>query len=59
MNPGTTEFVRQRFTEYYRKAILVSPSSLAQREWGFVLFNPGATEMRMRRHLAFTDRADL
>jgi DNA primase small subunit len=59
MNPATTEFVRQRFTEYYRKAMLVSPSSLAQREWGLVLFNPGATEMRMRRHLAFTDRAEL
>ncbi|WP_292423933.1 DNA primase catalytic subunit PriS [Methanoregula sp.] len=59
MNPATTEFVRQRFTEYYRKAMLVSPSSLEQREWGFVLFNPGAAEMRMRRHIAFTDRAEL
>ncbi|MGA2698262.1 MAG: DNA primase small subunit domain-containing protein, partial [Methanoregula sp.] len=59
MNPATTEFVRQRFTEYYRKAMLVSPSSLEQREWGFVLFNPGATGMRMRRHIAFTDRAEL
>ena len=56
MNPATTAFVRQRFTEYYRKAMLVSPSSLEQREWGFVLFNPGATEMRMRRHIAFSDR---
>ncbi|MFA6363328.1 DNA primase small subunit domain-containing protein [Methanoregula sp.] len=59
MNPATTEFVRQRFTEYYRKAILVSPSSLEQREWGFVLFNPGAAEMRMRRHIGFTDRLEL
>ena len=59
MNPATTEFVRQRFTDYYRKAMLVSPSSLAQREWGFVLFNPGAAEMRMRRHIAFTDRGEL
>ena len=57
MNPATTEFVRQRFTEYYRKAMLVSPSSLAQREWGFVLFNSGSAEMRMRRHIAFADRA--
>ncbi|HVP97165.1 DNA primase catalytic subunit PriS [Methanoregula sp.] len=59
MNPATTEFVRQRFAEYYRKAMLVSPSSLAQREWGLVLFNPGATEMRMRRHLAFPERTEL
>ncbi|MFA7694541.1 MAG: DNA primase catalytic subunit PriS [Methanoregula sp.] len=59
MNPATTEFVRQRFAEYYHKAMLVSPSSLAQREWGFVLFNPGAAEMRMRRHIGFTDRAEL
>ena len=59
MNPATTEFVRQRFTEYYQKAMLVSPPSLAQREWGFVLFAPGAAEMRMRRHIAFTDRREL
>lgn len=59
MNPATTEFVRQRFTEYYHKAMLVSPSSLEQREWGFVLFNPGAAEMRMRRHIGFSDRGTL
>lgn len=59
MNPATTEFVRQRFAEYYRKAMLASPSSLAQREWGFVLFNPGAAELRMRRHIAFPERTEL
>jgi DNA primase small subunit len=59
MNPATTEFLRQRFTEYYRKTVLVAPSSLEQREWGFVLFNPGATDMRMRRHVGFTSRDDL
>ncbi|MGA2162707.1 MAG: DNA primase small subunit PriS [Methanoregula sp.] len=59
MNPATTEFLRQRFTEYYRKAMLVAPPSLAQREWGFVLFNPGTAEMRMRRHIAFSDRLEL
>ncbi|MFA5331402.1 MAG: DNA primase small subunit PriS [Methanoregula sp.] len=59
MNPATTEFVRQQFTEYYKKTVLLSPESLVQREWGFVLFNPGATEMRMRRHLAFPDREAL
>lgn len=59
MNPATTEFLRQRFTEYYKKTVLVSPSSLEQREWGFVLFNPGGTEMRMRRHIAFSGREEL
>jgi DNA primase small subunit len=59
MNPATTEFLRQRFTEYYRKTVLVPPSSIVQREWGFVLFNPGGTEMRMRRHLGFSSREEM
>lgn len=59
MNPATTEFLRQRFTEYYRKAVLVSPSSLEQREWGFILFNPGAAETRMRRHIGFASRDEM
>ncbi len=59
MNPATTEFLRQRFTEYYRKTVLVPPPSLVQREWGFVLFNPGATDMRMRRHVGFTGREEM
>jgi DNA primase small subunit len=59
MNPATTEFLRQRFCEYYKKTVLVSPSSLEQREWGFVLFNPGSTDMRMRRHVGFSGREEL
>lgn len=59
MNPATTEFLRQRFAEYYRKTILVSPSSLEQREWGFILFNPQATETRMRRHIGFGSRDEM
>ncbi|MDD1690423.1 MAG: DNA primase catalytic subunit PriS [Methanoregula sp.] len=59
MNPATTEFLRQRFTEYYKKTVLVSPSSIVQREWGFVLFNPGGAEMRMRRHLGFSSRDEM
>jgi DNA primase small subunit len=59
MNPATTEFLRQRFTEYYRKTVLVPPPSLGQREWGFVLFNPGSTDMRMRRHVGFSGREEL
>lgn len=59
MNPATTEFLRQRFTEYYRKTVLVPPPSLGQREWGFVLFNSGSADMRMRRHIGFSDRDEM
>jgi DNA primase small subunit len=59
MNPATTEFLRQRFTEYYKKTVILSPSSLEQREWGFVLFHPGSAEMRMRRHVGFSSRDEL
>jgi DNA primase small subunit len=59
MNPATTEFLRQRFIEYYRKTVLVAPPSLEQREWGFVLFNPGSTDMRMRRHIGFSGRGEM
>jgi DNA primase small subunit len=59
MNPATTEFLRQRFTEYYKKTVLVAPPSLGQREWGFVLFTPGSADMRMRRHVGFTGREEL
>jgi len=59
MNPATTEFLRQRFTDYYKKTVLVAPSSLEQREWGFVLFNPHSDAMRMRRHVGFSCRDEL
>jgi len=59
MNPATTEFLRQRFTDYYKKTGLVAPSSLEQREWGFVLFNPHSDAMRMRRHIGFSGRDEL
>jgi len=59
MNPATTAFIRQRFTDYYKKTVLVAPPALEQREWGFVLFNPGASEMRMRRHVGFSGRDEL
>ena len=59
MNPATTEFLRQRFTDYYKKTGLVAPSSLEQREWGFVLFNPHQDGMRMRRHISFSGRDEL
>src|SRR5665647_3024445 len=59
MNPATTEFLRQRFTDYYKNTVLIAPSSIEQREWGFVLFNPHATTLRMRRHIGFSGREEL
>jgi DNA primase small subunit len=59
MNPATAEFLRQRFTEYYRKTVLVPPPSIEQREWGFILFNPGAAETRMRRHIGFSGSGEM
>jgi DNA primase small subunit len=59
MNPATAEFLRQRFTEYYMKTVLVAPPSIVQREWGFILFNPGAAETRMRRHIGFPGSGEM
>jgi len=59
MNPATAEFLRQRFTEYYKKTVLVAPPSIVQREWGFILFNPGAAETRMRRHIGFPGSGEM
>jgi len=58
MRPATLEFLKQRFTEYYRKQKLPAPSSLEQREWGFI-FLDASDEVRMRRHMAFADREEL
>ena len=58
MKPATLEFVKQRFADYYRRCNLIAPSSLEQREWGFVFFD-AAPELRMRRHMAFADREEL
>jgi DNA primase small subunit len=58
MKPATLEFVRQRFAEYYAKALLIVPSSIEQREWGFVLLSPGYPEIHMRRHIGFPAKDD-
>jgi DNA primase small subunit len=59
MKPATLEFVRQRFSDYYRKAVLVAPPSIEQREWGFVLLSQGFPEIHMRRHIGFAGRDEL
>jgi DNA primase small subunit len=53
MRPATTEFLRQRFTEYYRKERIQAPPSVGEREFGFILFDPESPEVRMRRHMGF------
>ncbi len=59
MKAATIEFLRQRFDEYYARAFLPEPSSLKQREWGFVLFSPDFPDVMMRRHIGFADGSDL
>jgi DNA primase small subunit len=59
MRPATTEFLRQRFTEYYRKERIQSPPSVGEREFGFILFDPESPDVRMRRHLAFGSAREL
>jgi DNA primase small subunit len=39
MKAATLEFLRQRFNDYYRREQITPPSSLSQREWGFVVFD--------------------
>jgi DNA primase small subunit len=58
-NLKTTEFIKQRFTDYYNKNDLLAPSSLDRREWGFVMFTHEDEVQRMRRHIGFIDEDDL
>ena len=59
MKPATMEFLRQRFTEYYRKERIQAPPSVGEREFGFILFDPGNPEVRMRRHMGFGTAGEL
>ncbi|MDI6718396.1 MAG: DNA primase catalytic subunit PriS [Methanomicrobiales archaeon] len=59
MRPATAEFLKQRFTEYYRRVSITPPAALEQREWGFVFFDPGSTDIRMRRHIGFGSAGEL
>jgi len=59
MKAATIEFLRQRFSEYYRTAPLIAPPSVEQREWAFVLFDPGFPGIRMRRHIGYPGKDPL
>jgi DNA primase small subunit len=58
MNPATMEFLKARFSGYYRTNQIFAPPALEQREWGFVFFDPSG-EVRMRRHISFGSREEL
>lgn len=59
MKAATLEFLKQRFSEYYQGDRLLSPPSVPQREWAFMLFDPAYPEIRMRRHLGFGTRGEV
>ncbi|MEI6294245.1 MAG: DNA primase small subunit PriS [Methanomicrobiales archaeon] len=58
MKAATLEFLRQRFNDYYRRETIIPPSSLSQREWGFVVFDASG-ETRMRRHIGFGSHQEM
>jgi DNA primase small subunit len=55
MKPATRMFIKQRFSEYYEKTRISSPSSVEQREFGFIFFDENyPDDIRMRRHMGFS-----
>ncbi|MDG6257061.1 MAG: DNA primase catalytic subunit PriS [Methanomicrobiaceae archaeon] len=58
MNAATLAYIKQRFSSYYRTSSRRIPPALAQREWGFIFFEPSA-EVHMRRHMSFSSRQEL
>ena len=63
MKPATLEFLKKRFSAYYNGELkgagaVFTPTSMPQREWGFLFFSE-SVKAGMRRHLTFPDEADL
>jgi DNA primase small subunit len=59
MKPATLEFVKQQFSEYYRRSRISVPPGLQQREWGFIFLDPDPQKTAMRRHMAFGTRGEV
>ncbi|MDT8357861.1 MAG: DNA primase catalytic subunit PriS [Methanomicrobiaceae archaeon] len=57
MNHATAEYLKQIFSSYYTEGTIIMPPALAQREWGFLFFDPG-NEGWMRRHVAFATKRE-
>lgn len=63
MKPATLEFLKKRFSAYYNGELkgagaVFLPTSMPQREWGFLFFSE-SVKAGMRRHLTFPDETDL
>ena len=63
MKPATLEFLKKRFSAYYNGELkgagaVFTPTSMPQREWGFLFFSE-SVKAGMRRHLTFPDETDL
>lgn len=56
MNPTTILFLKRKFQEHYKKHPPQSPPQLNQREWGFLMFDPGSG---MYRHKAFYNNQEM
>ncbi|UCE37612.1 MAG: DNA primase catalytic subunit PriS [Thermoplasmata archaeon] len=51
----TLEFLKKRFSDYYKEANLYLPDRFGKREWGFMFLGEGF----MKRHMAFQNREGL
>jgi len=59
MNLSTTNFLIGHFNDFYKKTTFTAPSSIQQREWGFVKFEPDTTSFKMHRHIGFSKSENL
>jgi DNA primase small subunit len=59
MNSSTSDFLVKCFDDFYKKTTFTAPSSLQQREWGFVKFEPDTTSFKMNRHIGFVKDENL
>ena len=60
MRPATRIFIKQRFTDYYDKARISPPSSVKEREFGFIFFDDRyPDDIRMRRHIGFSSGEEM
>jgi DNA primase small subunit len=56
MNLSTVLFLKRKFQGHYKKHPPQSPPQLNQREWGFLMFDPGSG---MYRHKAFYNNQEM
>jgi len=57
MKAATYEYLKQKFSGYYQRAVFDFPPALEQREWGFIFFD-SENEGRMKRHIGFGERSE-